>query len=280
MNESFHTHDGRQLTYRREGSGPVLVCHPGGPGFSSGYLADLGGLGATRTLVLLDPRGTAGSDAPEDPRAYKTSDYVADVEELREHLGVEQLDLLGHSHGGVVALAYAAAHPRSVRRLVAADSLVRLRPEQQEELMSRHRDEPWYDDALLALQQEDAGEYSSDAELEANARRFWPMYFADYDERAAKYVAASILGERPNPDALKLFNEGIADWDMRDALGTIEAPTLVITGEYDFICGPACADDIADGITRAEKVIVEDCGHFTFVERPEEFRRAIERFLA
>jgi len=280
MNETFRTHDGRQLTYRREGSGPVLVCHPGGPGLSSRYLADLGGLGATRTLVLLDPRGTAGSDAPEDPRAYATSDYVADVEDLREHLGVEQLDLLGHSHGGVVALAYAAALPTTVRRLVAADSLVRLHPEEQEGLMSRHRDEPWYDDARRALEQEDAGEYSSDAELEEIAGRFWPMYFAEYDERAARYVDESILGERPNPDALKLFNEGIAEWDMRDALPSIESPTLVITGEYDFICGPACAEDIADGITRAEKVIVEDCGHFTFVERPEEFCATIEKFLA
>ena len=42
------------------------------------------------------------------------------------HLGEEQLNLLGHSHGGVVAMAYAAEHPTRVRRLVAADSLVRI----------------------------------------------------------------------------------------------------------------------------------------------------------
>jgi proline-specific peptidase len=280
MTESFCTQKGRQLSYRREGSGSILVCHPGGPGFSSRYLADLGGLGATRTLLLLDPRGTAGSDVPEDSRAYATSDYVADVEELREHLGVEQIDLLGHSHGGVVALAYAAAHPARVRRLVAADSLVRMHPEEQEELKSRHRDEPWYDDAQRAFEQEDAGEYSSDAELEAIVRRFWPMYFADYDDRAAKYVDEFIIGERPNPDALKLFNEGIAEWDMRGELASIEAPTLVITGEYDFICGPVCAEDIAGGIGGAQKVVVEDCGHFTFVEKPDEFCAAIEEFLA
>jgi len=280
MTESFRTQDGRQLSYRREGTGPILVCHPGGPGFSSRYLADLGGLGATRTLVLLDPRGTAGSDAPEDPRAYSTSDYVADADELREHLAVEQMDLLGHSHGGVVALAYAAAHPTRVRRLVVADSLVRLHPEEQEELKSRHRDEPWYDDAQRAFEQEDAGEYSSDAELEAIVRRFWPMYFAAYDERAATYVDEFIMGERPNPDALKLFNEGIAEWDLRGELASIEAPTLVITGEYDFICGPACAEDIASGVPRSEKVVLEDCGHFTFVEKPDEFCAAIEGFLA
>src|SRR4029077_1414248 len=123
---------------------------------------DLGGLGATRTLILLDPRGTAGSSEPADDSAYETSDYVADVEELREHLGVEQLDVLGHSHGGVVALAYGAAHPTRLRRLIAADSLGRIRADEQEVLKARHENEPWYEDAQRALEQEDAGEYSSD----------------------------------------------------------------------------------------------------------------------
>lgn len=279
MTESFQTKDGRRLTYRREGSGPLLVCIPGGPGFSSAYLADLGGLGSTRTLIMLDPRGTAASDAPDDPRAYSTSDYVSDVEELREHLAVERLDLLGHSHGGVVAAAYGAGHPASVRRLILADSLARVHPEEMEELKARHRDEPWYEDAERALAQEDAGEYSSEAELREITRRFWPMYFERFDERAAEYVDTVIVPERANPDALKLFNEGIEEWDMRGELASIEAPTLVLTGRYDFICGPACAADFLEEIANAEEAIIEDCGHFTFVEKPAEFCAAIERFL-
>jgi proline iminopeptidase len=278
--DGLTTADGRRLAYKRIGSGPTLVCHGGGPGFSALYLGDLGGLDEHLELVLLDPRGTGGSDRPADSRAYSIDDYADDVEELRGDLGLERIALLGHSHGGVVALAYAAAHPARVRRLIAADSLVRMHPEEQEELKSRHRDEPWYEDAQRAFEQEDAGEYSSDAELEAIVRRFWPMYFADYDERAATYVDEFIMGERPNPHALKLFNEGIPEWDMRGELASIEAPTLVITGEYDFICGPACAEDIADGIGGAQKVVVEDCGHFTFVEKPDEFCAAIEEFLS
>src|ERR671936_700691 len=101
MTESFATDDGRLLTFERRGSGPLVVCHPGGPGFSSAYFAgDLGGLGERFTLVLFNPRGTAGSARPDDATAYATADYVADVEALRAHLGEEQLNLLGHSHGG------------------------------------------------------------------------------------------------------------------------------------------------------------------------------------
>jgi proline-specific peptidase len=280
MIESLTTQDGRRLVFRREGEGPLLVCHPGGPGFSSFYLADLGGLGAQFTLVFLDPRGTGESTAPDDPRAYTTEDYVADVEELRAHLGEDSLNILGHSHGGVVALAYAAAHPGGVRRVVALDTLVRLHREEMDELMRRHSDEPWYADARRALEQEDSGEYNDEAELREITRRFWPMYFAHYDETAARYIEERLVPERANPDALRVFNDGIAEWDMRRDLAGIDAPTLVFTGSRDFICGPACAADIADGIRGARKLVLEGCGHFPFVEMPETFRREVASFLA
>ena len=133
--ESFRTAAGRMLSYRREGSGPPLVCHPGGPGFSSRYFGDLAGLGESFTLILFDPRGTGGSDRPADPRAYTTEDYVADLDELRAHLGLERMLLLGHSHGGVIAAAYAVAHPEHVERLVLASTLARWGDEQQEAMV-------------------------------------------------------------------------------------------------------------------------------------------------
>ena len=134
--------------------------------------------------------------------------------------------------------------------------------------MLTHSSEPWYDDARLALEQEDAGEYANEAELREITRRFWPIYFAHFDKRAQKYLDECVVAERPNPDALKLFNEGIAEWDMRPELARIDAPTLVITGDVDFICGPACAADIAAGVAGSNQVLIEDCGHFTFVEQP------------
>jgi proline-specific peptidase len=277
--ESFATEDRRTLAFRRQGAGPILVCHPGGPGFSSLYLSDLAGLGDHATLVLLDPRGTAASAAPADPRAYTTNDYVDDVEALRRRLGQEQIDVLGHSHGGVVAMAYAAAHPAHVRKLVVLNSLVRLQPDEMDEIMLRRRDEPWYDDARLALEQESAGEYGSDAELAEITRRFWPMYFAHFDERAQRYLDECIAPERPNPDALRVFNDAIEGWDMRPELERIAVPTLVLTGSEDFICGPRCADDIAAGIRRSHKVVLEDCGHFTFVEERERLHEEVARFL-
>src|SRR3972149_8937473 len=97
------TGDGRMVTYRREGRGPVLVGHPGGPGFSALSFGDCAGLGGRLSLVMLNPRGTGGSDRPADRRAYAVEDYVADLDELRRHLGLDQMWLGGGSPGGGVA---------------------------------------------------------------------------------------------------------------------------------------------------------------------------------
>jgi proline iminopeptidase len=76
-----------------------------------------------------------------------------------------------------------------------------------------------------------------------------------------------------------VFNEGIEEWDMRPELSHVSAPTLVVTGRQDFICGPACAADIADGIAGARKVLIDECGHFPYVEQPNAFRKAVASFL-
>jgi proline iminopeptidase len=279
---SFGTADGRTLSFRREGEGAPLICHPGGPGFSSRYLAELGGLGADRELILLNPRGSEGSDPPADRRGYAIADYVADVEELRRHLGLETIDLLGHSHGGVVAIAYAAAHPAHVRRLVLASTLARFAAEQADAMeagIARKSGEPWYEDAREALEAEQAGRFSTPEELSGLALREFPFYFASYGDAERAYLEG-LSGEVLCADALKLFNEEIfLTFDLRSELGRIEAPTLVITGADDFITGPVCAAEISSLLRNVETVVLPDAGHFIFVESPERFRAEVVRFL-
>jgi pimeloyl-ACP methyl ester carboxylesterase len=276
------TADGRKLAYHKLGNGPVVVCHPGGPGFSALYFGDLAGLWERFTLVLLDPRGTGGSGRPDDPKAYRIEDYVADVEELRVHLGLDKLILLGHSHGGVVAQAYAARHHERVERLVLASTLARFGEAQHgamREGMDRRSGQPWYADAVAALEAEQEGRFSSDEEMAELVFRELPLYFAHYGAAEAGYLD-TLKVETPNADTLKLFNREIFEtFDLRGELGTISAPTLVITGEEDFICGPVCADEIASGIKGAKKVIVGDSGHMIFIEQPEEFEREVADFL-
>jgi len=279
--ESFTTADGRGLSYRREGNGPVLVCHPGGPGFSARYFGDLAGLGGSFTLVMLNPRGSEGSDRPADTRGYGTADYVSDLEELRAHLGLERMLLLGHSHGGVVAAAYAAAHPDRVERLVLASTLARFAAEQEtvmEAAMDARAAEPWYADARAALEDEQAGRFDSDEELGELAIREFPFYFARYGDAEQAYLD-TLRGEVPVADALLLFNNEIFDtFDLRPELPAITATTLVITGDDDFITGPVCAADF-EVIPAQRTVLLPDCGHFVFVEARDRFRDEVTAFL-
>jgi pimeloyl-ACP methyl ester carboxylesterase len=272
-----------RVGYRREGSGPPLVCHPGGPGFSALYLGDLAGLGDRFELILVDPRGTAATPRPDDPRAYAIADYVGDLEELRAELGLEQLNLLGHSHGGVVAMAYAAAHPERLRRLVLASTLARFAAVQEAAMtaaMQTREGEPWYEDACAALEAEQAGDFETDEELRDLALREFPFYFARFGEAEEAYLD-TLRAETPNADALLLFNREIFPvFDLRPELARIDAPTLVITGALDFITGPIAAGEIGEGIANAETIVLPGTGHFIFVEAPERFREEVTRWLA
>jgi proline-specific peptidase len=275
------TSDGRHLAYRRVGDGSPFVCHGGGPGFSAAYLGDLGGLDDHLGLVLLDPRGTGASDRPDDSSAYDVEHYVDDLEELRRHLGIERLLLLGHSHGGIVVMAYAAAYPDRVERLVLASTLARFSDAQRDAMdagMERCSSEPWYEDARAALEAEEAGDFADEEELAELSLREFPFYFARYGDEERAYVE-TLRDDVPNADPLKLFNAQLETFDMRPVLPRITAPTLVITGEQDFITGPVCAAEIAEGIAGAKTVILPDTGHFVFVESPEAWRDAVLSFL-
>src|SRR5437762_956629 len=149
---SATTGDGRRLTYTVVGQGPVLVCYPGGPGSDGSYFEDLGGLADFRTLVLVDPAGTGGSDPwPED--AYSLTRAASDVDELRAALGKERVDYFGHSAGGFVGIRWAALYPQSVRRLLLVGTFARFTDEVRAALASQprfHEREPWFEEALQA----------------------------------------------------------------------------------------------------------------------------------
>ena len=68
-------------------------------------------------------------------------------------------------------------------------------------------------------------------------------------------------------------------YDLRPRLGDIRAPTLVVTGDHDYF-GPPAADDIVAGIPDSKRVVLEDAGHFTWVDAPEQVRDEVGRFLA
>ncbi|HSC72560.1 MAG TPA: alpha/beta hydrolase [Gaiellaceae bacterium] len=265
-----------RLAYRRAGSGPLLVCHPGGPGFSGATLTNLGGLVDSFETVIVDPRGT-GASASAD--TYSQDDYVADLEELRTELGVEQFDLLGHSHGGFVATQYAATHPERVRRLVLAATAPRLAPEYRLaiEAIWDASDDPTIPPARQARAQRLSSSDLERAEIVRLAMVELRLYFARAD--GMPVLGQVFTGEPPNLDALAYFNRETApQLDLRPLLSAIRARTLVVTGDRDFFGVPA-AQDFAAGIADTRSVVLPDAGHFLWVDQPQAFRSEVAAFL-
>ena len=113
---------GGNIWFRVVGSGsgtPVILLH-GGPGFSSYYLKSLEALGDDRPVVRYDQLGGGRSDRIADTTRFTIPHFVAELDSLRAHLGLERVHLYGHSWGTILAVEYYRAHPDRVASLVLA----------------------------------------------------------------------------------------------------------------------------------------------------------------
>ncbi|MFI1937986.1 alpha/beta fold hydrolase [Streptomyces purpureus] len=275
----FTTYDGTELAYHIRGEGEPLVCLPGGPMRASAYLGDLGGLTAHRMLILLDHRGTGDSGTPADPASYRCDRLVADVEALRTHLGLDRMDLLGHSASGNLATLYAAAHPARVRSLTLVTPGVRsvgieVTDEEWDKAVEVHADQPWYPGIRAAL---DA--LPADITMRALHELVAPLAYGCWDEAAQAHAAAT--GDEVNWDALeRYYGEGAFDPEAtRAALAAVTAPVLVLAGAWDGGPTPARAAELAALFPQAELAVQPGAGHYPWVDDPAAFARTVAAFL-
>jgi proline iminopeptidase len=278
---SFLARDGTRLAYDEVGTGPRLVCLPGGPGRASAYLEDLGGLAGSRTLVRLDGRGTGHSEVPADPLSLRFDRLADDVEALREHLGEERLDLLGHSAGAIVAQAYAAARPERLRSLLLVTPSDFLQGGARADVPAVRRSrsaEPWYAEAAEA---QVALADAAPAQRQSLVRATRPFLYGRWDERQQAHAASA---DRQSSRRAELgFSAGAEDVDvpgLLEALRRVEAPVLVVGAELDAATGLDSVQAVAGCFSQVETLVVPKAGHFPWVDEPEAFRTAVGDFLA
>ncbi|MFJ2770679.1 alpha/beta fold hydrolase [Streptomyces sp. NPDC087300] len=277
---TFSAYDGTELAYHEKGQGEPLICLPGGPMRASAYLGELGGLTAYRKLILLDLRGTGDSAVPGDRASYRCDRIVDDVEALREHLGLDQFDLLAHSAAGNVATLYAARHPKRIRALAlitAASQAVGLTVTIKDRLaaVEAHKAEPWYPAAVAALEEIERGGSPANA-----GEALAPLPYGRWDETARAHQAASATEK--NADAAAAFYEdGAFDPPAtRAALAELAAPVLVLAGEHDGSPNPAHAAELAGFFPGGVRQVQPGAGHFPWLDDPEWFVRRVAGFLA
>ena len=277
----FTAADGTVLAYTEVGTGPRLLCVPGGPGRASAYLEDLGGLGEQRTLVLLDGRATGASEVPADPATLRFDRLAEDVEALREHLGEERIDLLGHSAGAVVAQAYAAAHPDRLRSLLLVTPSDHLQGGTRSDvpgIRAARSVEPWY---AAAAEAQEALADAAPAQRQALVRATRPFLYGRWDGRTQAHAASA---DRQSSRRAELgFGAGGEQVDVAAllaALGRLDVPVLVVGAERDAATGLASVHAVAGCFPRAETAVVPAAGHFPWIDEPAAFRAVVDAFLA
>jgi proline iminopeptidase len=278
------------LYYREIGRGrPLIVLH-GGPDFDIAYLLpDLDRLADSFRLIYYDQRGRGRSADQVHPDDVSLASDVLDLDRVRRHFHLESAALLGHSWGTVLALEYALRYPTRVSHLIlmnpapaSARDVAILRAGYLQKLggeMDRQR-------AIVS-----SGPYQQGDPDAVTARyriHFKPALFRalDYEKLMAAMQAgfirqgrAGILKARAVEDRLMRDSWEKDGYDLLPKLRALNVPTLVITGDHDFIPSEVAAH-IAQAIPNARLVTLENCGHFAYLECPGPVRAAFDDFFA
>ncbi|MFC8513076.1 alpha/beta fold hydrolase [Streptomyces sp. NPDC057257] len=277
----FSAPDGTELAYHVYGEdGPPVICLPGGPMQASAYLGELGGLSERRRLALLDLRGTGDSALPRDPAGYRCDRLVDDVEALREHLGLESVDLLGHSAGTNPAVLYAARYPERVSRLAlitpsATAVGIAVPPEVRRATARLRRDEPWFPTAFAALQAITTGQATADS-WDAIA----PFLYGRWDESARAHHAAGAAQRNVEAAAAFAAPGAFDPAATRAALAGFAAPVLALAGEVDLNSPAPAVEEFAGLFPKGECVVQPGAGHFPWLDDPGRFVATVAGFLA
>ena len=255
---------------------PIIAVN-GGPGLTHAYMVqnDLWDrVARTRMVVFYDQRGTGSSKPPQRSAALsQTMDaQVADLEAVRKALGLDKFALLGDSYGGLVIMAYAAAYPQHVAKLILSDSpgpswksIVHLLPEtfpdiHEEDEKEMHKLGP-----------------TTDAAARASLRNHFRMIFYSPEKRNAYMSRMGDLGfEPPVAEAVSKATENL---DLTSKLAGFNFPTLVINGRYDMNVAPLTAWRLKQAIPGAKVVFFEHSGHLPSYEEPERYLQVLEDFL-
>lgn len=286
MLTTFDAGAGRTLSYRRRGSGPLVVCLPGGPGFDpDAYYAPLDLPG--HELLIFAPRGAGASTAPATPDGYKIAGYVKDVESLRVHLGLEALTLYGHSHGGCIALAYAQRSPEHVQRLAISAAPPRMDDGYQAAAaeVQRHFAETVADGtARLAAAEQANAALRTDIDADERRRQLQQVLMAQYVVRQGdaetaylERLCAAPMNWAPVEPMYAEMRDGL---DLLRDAAAVTAPTLVVAGELDVVVPASAMRLLADALPNARYLELAGVGHFPEVEASEAFSSALVRFLA
>ena len=271
--------NGLKHWYRVSGKGPVcLMPSPAWGASSDLYFRTLKQLEKYFTVVYLDSRGCGRSARPQTAKEYTWDLLVSDLDALRAHLKQEKVWLMGHSEGGIEAVHYACNHPGRVAGLVLLAASAAVGPTDDLAAfmrVSKRKDEPWFAEAMKVQR---AGPPKTDAGMAAGMEKMLPAYWAN-PGRIEKYKADFAAATMSAAAFAARVDSKRQHFDLTAELEKVTAPALVVVGDRDFICPPHMSRTLHVGLERSKLMVLEDCGHFPWLEQAEVFEAQLPKFL-
>jgi len=279
VRESGHTIAGPggslYVEVRGSGSGVPLFMVNGGPGFSHDYVHCSNAwdeIAKHRRVVFYDQRGVGRSAPLKSGQSCTLADQIDDLDAVRASVGADKIDLLGHSWGGYLVMAYTARHPEHIRHLVIVDSAA-----------------PKWDDTVFLFKDvfpdgierqnalgfaEALGDSVSYAQ---DIHEYLQMLFWSPDNRDRFMAHAAEYSYNRNVN--EVLNADLKRFDLNPELPKFRCPTLVITGRFDMNVAASVAWKIHHAIPNSQFVVFERSSHLPYFEEPEKFVQTIEGFL-
>ncbi len=305
--EGFIPVTGGNVWYRKTGDGsgiPLIVMH-GGPGGSTLSSDVLQTLGDERNVIHYDQLGSGKSDRPTDVSLWKVERFVEELGQVRAALGLNEVHILGHSWGTMLAASYMLgwangstvdgkldcvgdettegpiATPTGVRSVTFSSpalSAPMWERDQRAYLKAFPQD---VQDIIERCERDgttDSDEYK-DAVMFFYRRHVcrlnpWPQKILDTFAITNHQVYRSMWGssEFTVTGTLKTF-------DVTGRLGEVRLPSLFTCGRYDEAT-PATTEYYASLVAGSQIHVFEKSAHMTIEEEPEEFARVLKAFLA
>lgn len=282
--------EGAQIYYRVIGSGQdsIVVIH-GGPGAGmNSVLPSIKPLANKYVLIFYDQRGGGKSELPTDTTKLKPQYFVEDLEAVRQHFNLNQMNIVAHSFGSVLAAQYAQKYPDKLKRIVFHGA---TGPDLRQELQLRREkakymlpspDSTLSNRASLLLQKLLQGTASDPVET-----------CREYEELNKKLTIAqgdSVIyqGTTCNapPEAVRYYYRYTAQiapkyyegWDFTTTLKQLSAPLLVVYGEEDSLLIPAQRSWVT-AVPNSRLLLVPDADKAAFSGNPNFVFPAIETFF-
>ena len=279
-----------ELYVEEEGRGKPLVLVNGGPGGTHHCFHPWFSRARDfARLVYYDQRGCGLSDYVPGGHGYSVDQAVADLDDLRKALGIDQWVVLGYSYGGFLAQYYAMKHVESLSGLI----LLGAEPGMWAEMKPGRQ---W--DFLSAAERAHMKEYRSRLQ-DLAIKEGWPEEklesLAAYNNHlngdwkrqhfyrpSREQVARSALYEW-NFDMRNHFRDAICNSvsriDLTGAFAGFPAPTLILEGRWDLTWNTDKLGILAKNHPSARQVMFENAGHGIYDEDPDEFFRVVRDFI-